>query len=250
MHKLLSVHPSWITLQQTHLARVVDLRGANGGIGVLPTEQAEWAAFNAMSVCECGGPLRRWRAYPAKFFTLASGMLQGSTIFFRCYPCRRVYGGNLRWDNFPEDSSFPEGYHHPICVKDSGLCRRWFYATPHIIWDTALLQWIFGSMSRGGMSMTAVWSVYASMWQTSMAGTMYAKREHFLNKLMVVVIAWSLARLFTDAGCTPPSGAWYIRPHHHSQYFQPLLQFANGAFQSLAKGTPVLVDAAGTSCDH
>ena len=49
--------------------------------------------------------------------TMACGMIRGTVVFVRCVVCQAVYGGAWRWDDVPETSQFPDGFHVARCVR-------------------------------------------------------------------------------------------------------------------------------------
>ena len=117
-------------------------------------------------------------------------MLTGQVLFLRCFFCKRVYGGRWRWDNVPENSAFPNGFHHPRLATAQRHPSKWFYATPQIVWEVHLVVFIFSVVARGGLSLTATFEVYKRLWCSGMAQSMYAHRQHFIAKLTVALLTW------------------------------------------------------------
>jgi hypothetical protein len=149
--------------------------------------------------------------------------------------CKAVYGGPWRWGGVPEPTIFPEGFHKPS-VSSGGRARgRWFFATPQACWEVSLLLFLLGAMARGGMSASAVFDVYGSLWASSLAGTQYGSREHFVKKLTLVVLTWGTLRLGRDSGVDVEGVFWHLRPHHEAEDFATLLPHMRGAFDSLAR---------------
>lgn len=62
---------------------------------------------------------------------------------------------------------------------------RWFFATPQVCFETQLLRMALLLAARGGVSWTAFFVVYFSLWGSTMTGTMYSDRAHFLKVLEV-----------------------------------------------------------------
>ena len=135
----------------------------------------------------------------------------------------QVFAGNWCWENVAEDSKFPEGFHNPKLAKHSSLTQRWFFATPQISWERPLLEYFFGNMARGGMSLSATWEVYGGLWMPSLHGSMYASREHFIKKLCMVMLVWASVHLFLDSDINLENFLWHLRPHHVSTDFTSLL---------------------------
>jgi hypothetical protein len=234
LSRILREQPHWITLSQTPLRTVTRVVHSDPPSHSLLPSTSEWAPYGAPAICTCGKPLLRWRAHSAVFFTLAQGMLQGHVIFLRCFSCNAVYGGDWRWDNVPENSSFPDGFHAPRKVHTTSTHRRWFFATPQVCWETVLLQFVMGNVARGGMSASATFDVYDLLWSSSMTGTMYAWRTHFIAKLTNALMTWSSLRLLEDSNIPFHDFAWHLRPHHESTDFERLVPLLRRAFDHLA----------------
>ena len=142
----------------------------------------------------CGADLYRWHTkVDAMFLTLARGLVRGTVWCFRCENplCNSVHAGVWRWDNVPEQSKFPNGFHHPMfAVKPAGwVGSRWFFATPQFVIETSLLLWMHALVARSGVSFTALFVVYDSMWRFTLVGQL-AHRQHFLAKVELVVTVW------------------------------------------------------------
>lgn len=89
-------------------------------------------------------------------------------------------------------------------------------------------------MARGGMSLSAVFDVYSSLWSSSLAATQYARREHFVKKLTFVILTWGALRLFRESSAGVQGVVWHLRPHHEAEDFSGLLPHMRSAFDSLA----------------
>ena len=130
----------------------------------------------------CNETLCRWRLAPIVFLTLKRGQCTGDTIFMRCFRCGSVYGGRWHWPSVPEDSRFPESFHRPYLMPYAGRSvERWFYATPQLVWETVLLQFLLGCMARGGMSLTSISDVYHSLWGFSMCVALFGSLDICLS---------------------------------------------------------------------
>ena len=110
-------------------------------------------------------------------------------------------GGTWRWPAVPEDTTFPHRFHRPYLLGAARPDARWFYATPQVCWEVHLLRFLLGCLSRGGMTLSAVFDVYYMLWGASMDGTMYAGREHFVKKLSVALMAYGSMDCSWPATC-------------------------------------------------
>ena len=171
LHRVLRQCPNCITLQPCNLAALqpISLFNSPTSCHLVPAS-SEWLGFAGDGRCACGRAWARWRAAPAVFMTLARGMLRGTVLFLRCAACKTVAAGTWQWSNVPENSKFPDGFHRPVYVPPTQSKVRWFFATPQVCWETSLLQWLFGSMARGGMTATAIFCVYRSLWASTLQG--------------------------------------------------------------------------------
>jgi hypothetical protein len=241
LQRLLREMPATIAISKSPWAVLTPLARDVGSTSAVASCCSEWAAFTGVSTCRlqrdggvCGRPLCRWRTTPAVFMTLSRGMLQGHVLFLRCFACSAVYGGRWRWDNVPEKSCFPDGFHHARLAGSAKHSTRWFYSTPQICWEIPLLQFLLGCAARGGMSLTGTFEVYMRVWAPTMLGTMYCKRTHFIDKLEVALLAWACVALI-EASLLDVSGfLWHLRPHHVSEDFLPLLEVVRAAFDALS----------------
>lgn len=194
--RLLTQVPMWIALTPSVDPTVIPLVPPHlPAPPVVARCVSQWVPYCAAGVCTCGEALRRWKSADAHFFTLSAGLVVGQVVFLRCFACKAVYGGHWRWDDVPEDSQFPAGFHRPRCVHTPRSSGRWFFATPQIVWEEALLTFLLGCLARGGMSHTAVFCVCNLLWSATLADTMYANRTHFVSKLCVALLSWASLRL-------------------------------------------------------
>ena len=113
------------------------------------------------------------------------------------------------------------------------LQRRWFFATPQIVFDITLLEYLIGLIARGGLSFTAFAVVYIALWSNSVAGTRYAHRTNFLGVLEVVIIVYGAILMFRESGVAFQSLELYLRPHHHANDFRELLALVKEAFAAI-----------------
>lgn len=102
------------------------------------------------------------------------------------------------------------------------------------MFDVVLLDFLLGLAARGGTSFTAMHAVYTSLWASSMEGSMYARREHFVHKVGMAIIVWSFLAMVSDAGLSCGDVQWQLRPHHEPEDFADLLPLARNAFAVLA----------------
>ena len=142
-------------------------------------------------------------------------------------------GGTWRWPAVPEDTAFPHGFHRPYLLGAARPDARWFYATPQVCWEVHLLRFLLGCLSRGGMTLSAVFDVYYMLWGASMDGTMYAGREHFVKKLSVALMAYGSMELLLASKMSVEDFQWYLRPHHVAEDFEALLGLLRTAFHTL-----------------
>ena len=148
---------------------------------------------------------------------------------------RRCSGGSWRWDDVPENSRFPDGFHRPRHTQPDRADARWFFATPSVCWEIHFLRFIFGCMARGGLSASAFYDIYVSFWSTGMHGTMFAAREHFVEKLLFAILVHQSMLLLEASDAEALSGfQWHLRPHHQATDFQPLLRKLRAGFDSLS----------------
>jgi hypothetical protein len=236
LQRLLTTAPEWVTLSQLPTASLVALSLPCRAVGsALVAHPGPWIPYAADPVCTCGRDLVRWRVGSAVVFTLASGMLRGTVVYLRCFSCKAVYAGNWRWDNVPESCPWPDGFHSPRCVHSGHADKRWFFATPQVVWEISLLHWLLGCVARGGMTHTAIFVVYNRLWSHTMTGTMYAERSHFVNKLCVVMLVWGTLCLIRGSGVSLHDFVWYLRPHHTASDFAALVSKTNEAFDAIAR---------------
>lgn len=209
---MLERKPHWVTCRPSAAASLAPIAAAGHSLALPCRVEQEWAP-SAASHCQCGRLLSRWRSCPAVFFTLSQGLLRGHVLFLRCFHCQAVYAGDWRWGQVPESSIFPEGFHRPTANQGSGNGRRrWFFAAPQVCWEVHLLTFLLGCLARGGMSCSAVFDVYTSLWQATMRGTQFEHRSHFINKFTMAILAWAVLRLLRDRGLPFLHFAWHLRP--------------------------------------
>ena len=138
----------------------------------------------------------------------------------------------------PENSPFPHGFHHPCRIQPDRRDARWFFATPTECWEVHFLQFIFGCMARGGLSASALYDIYiyiSSFWSATMRGTMFAAREHFVQKLLFAILVHASMLLLDTSGIEElHSFQWHLRPHHEAADFEPLLRKLRAGFYRLA----------------
>ena len=148
-----------------------------------------------------GGSLVRHGMLPTVCFTLTMGMCKGELLVLRCRDCGATYAGPWCWVTGGDSKIFPEGQHAPKAATNLQRLEesRWFFATPQVCWETSLLRLFLLLAARGGVSWTALFVVYSSLFSSTLAGTQYAIREHFITKLEVAVMVWGALRLITSA---------------------------------------------------
>ena len=147
-----------------------------------------------------------------------------------CDDCWSVYAGCWKWTNVPEAAKFPDGFHQPSLMTADCLQRRWFFATPQVIFEVNLLQYLIGLVARGGLSFTAFAVVYIGLWLNSVAGTKYGQRTHFLSVLEVVMIVYGAILMLLESGVPFQTFTWHLRPHHQANDFQGLMALVKEAF--------------------
>ena len=226
--KLLSLHPNWVTIHPSNVATVAVNSSRSLSSQSLAQCVQEWVAVEVKECC--GKACVRWRLLPARFFTLAAGLTHGQVVCVRCYTCSSVYAGCWKWPRVPENSHFPDGFHSPVFTSSSCLQRRWFFATPQVIFEVKLLSYVLGLLARGGISFTAFAIVYTGIWSSSMQNTMYMARTHFLIKLEIVIIVYASVMMFADSGVGLEEFVWHLQPHHVANDFGPLLVLVRKAF--------------------
>ena len=100
------------------------------------------------------------------------------------------------------------------------------------------MQFIFGCMARGGLSASALYDIYiyiSSFWSATMRGTMFAAREHFVQKLLFAILVHASMLLLDTSGIEElHSFQWHLRPHHEAADFEPLLRKLRAGFYRLA----------------
>jgi hypothetical protein len=133
------------------------------------------------------GTLVRVKTVPTTCFTLAFGMCKGEVVVLRCVTCGAAYAGPWCWPEGCASSKFPEGHHHPKGVTNLDLLEssRWFFATPQVCFETSLLRLCLLLAARGGVSWTAFYTVYYTLFSSTMARSQYAHRTHFITALEV-----------------------------------------------------------------
>ena len=183
--------------------------------------------------CKCGRRLLRWKLLPAVFLTLAAGLVHGHIMVLRCFHCCTAHAGVWCWDSVPEAGIFPAGFHHPRCTLRTWPPTRWFFVSPQVVWEEVLLVYFLHCLARGGMSLTAASFVYDQLWHSTMVGTLYATRTHFVSKLCVALLTWSTLRMMMRSGLDICTFTWYLRPHHVAPDFADLLVMGQKAFNLL-----------------
>jgi hypothetical protein len=184
-----------------------------------------------------GGLLIRVATLPTVCFTLAFGMCRGEVLLLRCVDCGACYAGPWCWPTGGDSKNFPEGHHHPKGVTNLERLEnsRWFFATPRVCWETALLRLFLLLAARGGVSWTALFVVYNSLFGSTLAGTQYAHREHFVKFVEMAVMVWGALRLICGARV---DSLWavqqHLRPHHVADDFRDLLAATRRAWERLA----------------
>ena len=171
-------------------------------------------AYAGSPTCPCGRKLVRWRVLPAVFMTLATGKLHGHVLVLRCFHCNTAYAGAWCWTDVGDSSSFPDGYHHPICSLARWYAPLWFFAIPQVVWEGALLAYLLHCVACGGMSLTAATIVYQKLWLHTLQDTVYATRPKFVHKRCVVMLTWSTLKMILRSGVHFASFRLYWRPHH------------------------------------
>jgi len=131
------------------------------------------------------GLLVRVATIPTVCFTLSFGMRAGEVILLRCSTCGAMYAGPWCWTSGGDAANFPDGNHHPRGATTNKLLEssRWFFATPQACWETSLLHLFLLLAARGGVSWSALFVVYSSLFGSTLAGTKYAQRTHFVTSL-------------------------------------------------------------------
>ena len=90
-------------------------------------------------------------------------------------------------------------------------------------------------MARGGLSASALYDIYSSFWSATMRGTMFAAREHFVQKLLFAILVHASMLLLDTSGIEElHSFQWHLRPHHEAADFEPLLRKLRAGFDRLA----------------
>jgi hypothetical protein len=229
--KLLSLHANWLTVHPSSVATVSVLVESSSRQHTLATCAEEWVPVVGQQCC--GKALVRWRLLPAVFFTIASGLRRGQVVCLKCYTCNTVYAGCWKWLQVLDSSNFPDGFHKPLLVSTS-LRHRWFFATPQVVVEFTLLAYLLGLLARGGISFTAFAVVYIGLWSSSMQGTMYMQRTHFLQKLELNIIAYASVLMFAESGLDVRDFIWHLRPHHEADDFTDLLLLVRKAFALLS----------------
>jgi hypothetical protein len=148
------------------------------------------------------GMLVRVATVPTVCFTLAFGMCQGEVILLQCTDCGAMYAGPWCWPTGGASKKFPEGHHHPKGATSLRLLDqcRWFFATPQVCWETSFLKLCLLLAARGGISWTALFTVYSSLFSSTLAGTQYAHRTHFVSAVEMAVPQLGL-QLFARSNC-------------------------------------------------
>jgi hypothetical protein len=136
-----------------------------------------------------GGALMRTSMLPTLCFTLTLGLVKGDLLVLRCADCGATYCGPWCWPTGGDAKTFPEGQHRPKAATNKRLLEdsRWFFATPQVCFETSLLRMFLLLAARGGVSWTALFTVYFSLFGSTLSGTQYAGREHFIKVLEVAV---------------------------------------------------------------
>lgn len=147
------------------------------------------------------GMLVRTATVPTACFTLAFGMIRGSVVLLRCVTCGATYGGPWCWPTGGDAKNFPDGHHRPRGATNADTLQhsRWFFATPQVCWETSLLKLCLLLAARGGVSWTALFTVYSTLFSSTFAGTQYAQRTHFITALEVA--ASCLQSVFLSTQC-------------------------------------------------
>ena len=134
-----------------------------------------------------GGLLVRAGTRPISCFTLAFGLCSGEALLLRCVLCGAMFCGPWCWPTGGTEANFPAGWHHPkaATTRERLEQARWFFATPQVCYETALLRLCLLLAARGGVSWTAFFVVYTSLFGHTFASTQWARREHFVTHLEV-----------------------------------------------------------------
>ena len=101
-------------------------------------------------------------------------------------------------------------------------------------WEVSLLAFLWGCVARGGMSFSAIFDVYTSLWGHTLAESMYGRREHFVKKLTCTMIAYASLQLLEASPLDFCKFEWFLRPHHIAEDFTALLVLVRQAFGGLA----------------
>ena len=221
LRKLLDKHPHWITMLQSPGASASVMSVASPLKYDLAPCVQEWVPIFVKDCC--GAPLARWKLVPATFITLASGFRSGHVVCFRCLKCKSAYAGCWKWSKVHDLAKFPEGHHSPKLVSTPSQAHRWFFATPQLVVEVILLDYVLGLLARGGISFTGFFAVYTTMWGASMQGTMYAARAPFISKLELNVIVYATTIMFAESDLCVKDFVWTLRPHHIAMDFESLL---------------------------
>ncbi|CAJ1421344.1 unnamed protein product [Effrenium voratum] len=226
--------PHWITDRASPASSLQPRSRLNALL--LPTEYVP--AWNQGACSLDGGVLFRWKLWPSTCVTFATGLRTGIVVFLRCATCGAVYGGPWCWRHVHDERTFPAGHHKVFATQGSTeeLGRaRWFFATPSMCWEVSLLQWCLLLAARGGVSWTALYVIYTTLWKSTAVDTQMATRQHFVAFLEAAVMVWGALKLIARA--TLPgfdTVELFLRPHHIATDFVSLLDSARKAFQDLA----------------
>ena len=89
--------------------------------------------------------------------------------------------------------------------------ERWFFVTPQVCWDRHLLHWCLLLAARGGITWTALYVIYSTLWGHTLQGSQYATRQHFVAA--VELAAWASVPAFLCAVfnlfCACYSCSWF-----------------------------------------
>ena len=178
--------PHWITDRASPASSLQPRSRLNALL--LPTEYVP--AWNQGACSLDGGVLFRWKLWPSTCVTFATGLRTGIVVFLRCATCGAVYGGPWCWRHVHDERTFPAGHHKVFATQGSTeeLGRaRWFFATPSMCWEVSLLQWCLLLAARGGVSWTALYVIYTTLWKSTAVDTQMATRQHFVAFLEAAV---------------------------------------------------------------